>query len=81
MLQSDAAKFHECKRYDGDGNLIETVSPDKLMATMTNVAETTRRKKKSCTYKALAITKEHVATQEAEGKSLRTKGPIHARKL
>ena len=24
--------FHEVKRYDGDGNLIETVSPDDLMA-------------------------------------------------
>ena len=24
--------FHEVKRFDGDGNLIETVSPDKLMA-------------------------------------------------
>ena len=24
--------FHEVKRYDGDGNLIETVSPDELMA-------------------------------------------------
>ena len=27
-----ATLFHEVKRYDGDGNLIETVSPDELMA-------------------------------------------------
>ena len=27
-----ATLFHEVKRYDGDGNLIETVSPDDLMA-------------------------------------------------
>ena len=27
-----AKLFHEVKRYDGDGNLIETVSPDELMA-------------------------------------------------
>ena len=27
-----ATLFHEVKRYDGDGNLIETISPDDLMA-------------------------------------------------
>ena len=27
-----ATIFHEVKRYDGDGNLIETISPDALMA-------------------------------------------------
>ena len=27
-----ATLFYEVKRYDGDGNLIETVSPDELMA-------------------------------------------------
>ena len=27
-----AKLFHEVKRYDGDGNLIETISPDELIA-------------------------------------------------
>ena len=27
-----ATIFHEVKRYDGDGNLIETISPDELIA-------------------------------------------------
>ena len=32
MANYGATLFHEVKRYDGDGNLIETVSPDELMA-------------------------------------------------
>ena len=32
-LENYGAKlFHEVKRFDGDGNLIETISPDELMA-------------------------------------------------
>ena len=27
-----ATLFHEVKRYDGDGNLIETITPDELIA-------------------------------------------------
>ncbi len=32
MANYGATLFHEVKRYDGNGNLIETVSPDDLMA-------------------------------------------------
>ncbi|SVC62834.1 uncharacterized protein METZ01_LOCUS315688 [marine metagenome] len=32
MANYGATLFHEVKRYDGDGNLIETVSADDLMA-------------------------------------------------
>jgi hypothetical protein len=37
-----ATLFHEVKRYDGNGNLIETVSPETLMARP--IGATTKRK-------------------------------------
>ena len=50
MLRRDHSKldgygakmFNEVKRYDGDGNLIETITPDDLMARP--IGSTTKRK-------------------------------------
>ena len=33
-----ATLFHEVKRYDGDGNLIETITPDELIARPIGIA-------------------------------------------
>ncbi len=37
-----ATLFHKVKRYDGEGNLIETITPDELMARP--IGATTKRK-------------------------------------
>jgi hypothetical protein len=77
--------FHECKRYDKNGKLIETVSPDTMMSTVTNRYKKRTGKKPNiqikCTNKDLRQLNRDIKHGHAEGKSLSTGTPIKSRKF
>ena len=73
--------FQECKRYDGDGNLIEVISPEAQMKTNTNTVKRgrpLRRRGSTCSYKTMAKIKKHIKEEEKEGNSLRNFQPLKA---
>ncbi len=47
-----AKLFHEVKKFDGDGNLIETISPDDLMARSIGATRTYHTWRKKRTHNA-----------------------------
>jgi hypothetical protein len=77
------AYFQECKRYDGDGNLIEVISPEAQMKTNTNTMKWGRDRNAyahyiACSSKEMARIKRHVKKEEKEGRSLRNFQPLKA---
>jgi hypothetical protein len=53
-----ASVYHEVKRYDGEGKLIETIPPDKLMSKNTNFLKRQRLRRGGEKGKALATHRE-----------------------
>jgi hypothetical protein len=53
-----ASVYHEVKRYDGEGKLIETISPDKLMSKNTNFIKRQRLRRDGEKGRALATHRE-----------------------